>query len=774
MSPIIQMKLINKYSLYSFLFKFSLFGRISSSIMQTSLLQSEQEQKDVTNPQQVTIFKKHENARKRINTTERFKMNHDELNNIMLENAKNIERRNAFIKNNIKINSNETQQARLSDVDLNKDPSNSFYGFSMPITPNAMSNKNRIPIQLSWRNITYKVMTQPPKTKGIGRGGLCAKKQKRVILNNISGDMENGKLVAILGPSGSGKTTLLNVISKRLIKQSDSVLDGSIIINGVDRYELGKSFTNVTGFVQQDDLLFNQQTVYETFMTAARFSNTVHTKEDRHELVESVLKELDLTHIRDTKIGDAEVRGVSGGERKRVNIGTQMIRNPSLLFLDEPTSGLDSYQALKVVETLKKLCENGCTVMTSIHQPRSSIFTLFDDIILLSSGRLIYHGPSGDHALKYFAEKTYVCPPYFNPADFFLDLVSVDTRSVSAESKSRARIDFLINEFAKETQYKSIPVMTDDNTQLLDRSKISNKISVCEQLITLSQRTFRQMLRDKRSFIIRILMNIIFAGFISGVYCQNRGKKDQESIFNREGVLFFMCILQSMGPIINTVQGFCLEKCIVMRERQTRSYSLGMYYINTFISSMPIQIIFPVVFGAILYWIVGLNPSPTRFLWFLLITILQNFSSIGLGFLCGCAAPSVEAATTIAQTLVALMILFSGFFIHTDSLPLCLRWLTNISTIRWSFMAFMINEFEGQTDFKCNNPNIVRCRTEGIHVLKEFGYDDWTKQQSIAIIAILLACFHLLAFIMLKINRIKYMDVSKQAKQEVEMPSINK
>ena len=137
--------------------------------------------------------------------------------------------------------------------------------------------------------------------------------------------------------TGCGKTTLLNVISRRLVKKGDATLDGTIIINGVNRYELGKTFIDLTAFVQQDDVLFNQQTVYETLLTAAQFSSDTKNLKEKENLVESVLKELDLKHTRNTKIGDSQVRGVSGGERKRANIGTQMIRNPSLLFLDEPT-----------------------------------------------------------------------------------------------------------------------------------------------------------------------------------------------------------------------------------------------------------------------------------------------------------------------------------------------------------------------------------------------------------------------------------------------------
>ena len=210
------------------------------------------------------------------------------------------------------------------------------------------------------------------------------------------------------------------------------------------------------------------------------------------------------------------------------------------------------------METLKKLCANGCTIITSIHQPRSSIFTLLDDIIILSGGCLVYHGPSGDDALKYFAEKGYLCPSYFNPADFFLDLVSVDSRSEDAEKTSRARIDFLVQEYRKEFDNKTVKRysfneysqrLIDETVQYKDSQlSKSSKVSKISQLNTLSIRTLRQMIRDRKSFIVRIIMNMIFAVFISGVYSSTKGNYSQESIIDRQGVLFFMCILQSMSP----------------------------------------------------------------------------------------------------------------------------------------------------------------------------------------------------------------------------------
>ena len=156
-----------------------------------------------------------------------------------------------------------------------------------------------------------------------------------------------------------------------------------------------------------------------------------------------------MAKCRHTRIGDAKNRGVSGGERKRTNIGAEMIQDPSVLFLDEPTSGLDSFQALNVVQTLKVLCDRGCTVIMSIHQPRSSIYQLFDQLILLADGKLVYGGPAGKQAVNYFSKLNFKCPDLYNPADYFLDIVSVDNRTQQDEHTSKKRIEFLTKAFDK-------------------------------------------------------------------------------------------------------------------------------------------------------------------------------------------------------------------------------------------------------------------------------------------------------------------------------------
>ena len=239
---------------------------------------------------------------------------------------------------------------------------------------------------------------------------------RKHILRGVSGVATPGTCIAIMGPSGSGKTTLLNALAGRLLSQKGSVLNGEVLVNGVQQNSLNGQFKRISSYVQQDDALLSLQTVRETLTTAAEFrlsrDMTTNQKRDR---VDEIITALGLCDAQHTLIGDARTRGVSGGERKRVSIGVELLQNPSLLFLDEPTSGLDAFQALNVLQKIKAQCRAGTTVIVSIHQPRSSLFALFDHLILLSfGGNVVYDGAAGQAAVDYFRSMGFNCPDMFN------------------------------------------------------------------------------------------------------------------------------------------------------------------------------------------------------------------------------------------------------------------------------------------------------------------------------------------------------------------------
>lgn len=173
--------------------------------------------------------------------------------------------------------------------------------------------------------------------------------------------------------------------------------------------------------------MYTNLTVFETLMYSAklRLPSSVSTAE-KTRIVNEIIMQLGLNGCRNTRIGDRDNRGISGGERKRVSIGIELVTNPQVLFLDEPTSGLDAFNALNVMEIIKKLSvEQGKVVLMTIHQPRTDILELFDKIVLLSSGKTVFFGPLHD-GLLHFSSLGYPLPEKTNPSDFFLDIITPD------------------------------------------------------------------------------------------------------------------------------------------------------------------------------------------------------------------------------------------------------------------------------------------------------------------------------------------------------------
>ncbi|CEJ00122.1 hypothetical protein RMCBS344292_14188 [Rhizopus microsporus] len=210
--------------------------------------------------------------------------------------------------------------------------------------------------------------------------------QGKSILSNLSGFVEPGQMLAVMGPSGAGKSSLLDILAR---KHKRGVASGNILLNGTSPNM--RQFRRLTGFVDQDDSLMGTLTVRETLTYAAMMrlprSLPLHAKLKR---VEEVIQELGISKIADSKIGMPGKRGISGGEKRRVSIGKELVTGPSLLFLDEPTSGLDAYNAGVVMDCLQRLAHEGKrTIIVTIHQPRSNIYKMFDSLMLLSAGQLV-------------------------------------------------------------------------------------------------------------------------------------------------------------------------------------------------------------------------------------------------------------------------------------------------------------------------------------------------------------------------------------------------
>lgn len=328
-------------------------------------------------------------------------------------------------------------------------------------------------ITLKWQDVSANVLNKW-KDQSLSRRAWARMGPKRKegstepprmkqILHNISGEVCPGELLAMMGPSGSGKTTLLSILgarSARIIKTS-----GAVTCNGCP---LSKPFRRRVGYVLQDDLLFENLTVYETLRFAALLRLPRDMAEgDKLVRVEAIIRVLGLQKCRDTLIGGYLRRGISGGERKRTSIGHELLTNPSVLLLDEPTSGLDSTTAMHLMTTLRQLATGGRAIATTIHQPSSRLYQQLDRLLLLAEGHAMYYG-SSNRAMEWFSQLGFPMPFVMSVADYVLDLATGEVvgNGPAVELKGPPAIKALYKSF--ERYQRTHPAGFDNNQPLHD------------------------------------------------------------------------------------------------------------------------------------------------------------------------------------------------------------------------------------------------------------------------------------------------------------------
>lgn len=228
-----------------------------------------------------------------------------------------------------------------------------------------------------------------------------------------------GRVAAVMGPSGAGKTTFLSAIAG---KATGCETTGMILING--KIEPLRAYKKIIGFVPQDDIVHGNLTVQENLWFNARCRLSADMSQaDKVLVVERVIEALGLQAVRDSLVGTVEQRGISGGQRKRVNVGLEMVMEPSVLILDEPTSGLDSASSLLLLRALRREALEGVNISMVVHQPSYTLYKMFDDLILLAKGGLtVYHGPV-KKVEEYFQGLGIVVPDRVNPPDYYIDIL---------------------------------------------------------------------------------------------------------------------------------------------------------------------------------------------------------------------------------------------------------------------------------------------------------------------------------------------------------------
>ncbi|KAJ2997734.1 hypothetical protein HDV02_005204 [Globomyces sp. JEL0801] len=294
------------------------------------------------------------------------------------------------------------------------------------------------PCTISWHKTSYIITTnKKPVPDASGTNPTSAEVEppytgplKQVVLNDTQGMVRPGEVMAIMGGSGAGKTTLLDILAR---KNKSGTVTGDILVN--DEFMDYNHYREIIGYVDQEDTLMDTLTVYETILCSAmlRLPKSMPIAVKKLRVVET-MTELGIIGIANRRIGSSENRGLSGGEKRRVSIACELVTSPSILFLDEPTSGLDTYNAYNVIECLVGLARDyKRSVILTIHQPRSNIYALFDKLVLMSKGHVVYSGPAQQPVIDHFASLGYECPLGFNIADYLVDLTMHAANAVSVE-----------------------------------------------------------------------------------------------------------------------------------------------------------------------------------------------------------------------------------------------------------------------------------------------------------------------------------------------------
>eukprot|EP00164_Ancoracysta_twista_P001279 GFYU01001677.1.p1 GENE.GFYU01001677.1~~GFYU01001677.1.p1 ORF type:complete len:808 (-),score=215.27 GFYU01001677.1:64-2487(-) len=598
-------------------------------------------------------------------------------------------------------------------------------------TINRLENRN--PATLVFDDLRYSVKVQLDK-KDVPT--------TKHVLKGVSGEVKPGEVLCLLGPSGSGKTSLLSILSGRVTQN----VEGTLTINDSKITKASKRFM---GYVLQDDVFFPHLTVRETltFTALLRLPKTL-TKQEKLSRVDDVLDMLNIRKCADTIVGNMFTRGISGGERKRLNIGCELLTNPSLLILDEPTSGLDSSTALTIIKTLNELAKAGRTIITSLHQPSSEMYDNFDKTMLLADGHTVYYGKA-DQATNYFASIGYPCSARYNPADFLISLVTsedlfetepireklieayANTKSPYAlvhRSSSASRMDGRSELDSEEERDLEMSVATSkvdvDMTDSEDHSESTKGYSKWEatwweQVTILGTRCFKQKRGESMTGIVNFQIAAITA-IVSLFWFQV--DRNEAHIEDKVGMLFFVSVFWGFIPMFNALSSFPVEKNVIARERQSGSYRLSAYFVAKSVSEIPIELVYPFAMVTVVYFATGLRLDAGSYFSVVAFLLLGVLTSQSVGLLISTLVMDLKKAMILSGVLMLGMMLAGGWYVDSDNVPVFVSWVRYLSFVSYSFNGLALIEFDNNDEYGCSHSiaasSFTRCPILGTDIIK--------------------------------------------------------
>jgi len=574
--------------------------------------------------------------------------------------------------------------------------------------------------------------------------GLLAKKHavtKRV-LRNVSGVLKPGTITLVLGQPGSGKSSLMKLLSGRFPQDKHVSIEGDVTYNGTSAAELSKRLPQLVSYVPQRDKHYPALTVKETLAFAHAACGGDFPERDASHLVHGtasenaealraaramarhhpdvVTQQLGLETCQNTVVGDAMLRGVSGGERKRVTTGEMAFGNKHVLMLDEISTGLDSAATFDIISTQRSIAKKlRKTVVISLLQPSPEVFALFDDVMLLNAGRLTYHGPR-EAALGYFEGLGFKCPPSRDVADFLLD-IGTDKQFQYEEKLARGGgIPRTPSDFAEAFNRSSIfartlasleepvsPRLVEDmKIHMLRRPQFSQGFWASTLLVM--KRELAVTKRETTALVGRLIMNTIIALLCSSVYYQIDMTDAQVAM----GIMFESTLNLSIGQAAQ-VPTVMAARDVFYKQRGANFFRTASYVLANYVNQAPPILLESVVFGVIVYWMCGFVSSLWSFVVFLVVLCLTNLCLAAFFFFLAAASPNLNVASPISSVAVVYVCVFAGYTITKDQIPDYLIWLYWANPIAWAIRALAVSQYSHSRFQTCVYNGVDYCAQYG-------------------------------------------------------------
>ncbi|KAJ5809614.1 uncharacterized protein N7503_001832 [Penicillium pulvis] len=584
-------------------------------------------------------------------------------------------------------------------------------------------------------------------------------KQPRDLIHDISGDVRQGELVALMGPSGCGKTTLLNVLARRPAT-SGAKVTGETYVNGATVES--SAFGRMTSYVEQEDALIGSMTVRETLKFAADLSlPSSVSKRQRMERIRTLLEAFGIQKQADSLIGTPIRKGISGGQKRRVSVASQLITCPKILFLDEPTSGLDSTASYEVISYVKELArESNIIIIASIHQPSTTTFQLFDKLLLLSGGRTCFFGPVlniGD----YFRDIGHPIPGNTNPAEFLLDIVSSDFSALTDDAD--VRVQQIQSAWKESSEIQAVTQKISERSHMEEKGLAVGgddlaRAGVFKIIMTLLHRSFIKSYRDVVAYGIRIVMYLGLAIMMGTVWLRLHPSQDYIQPFIN--AIFFGSAFMSFMAVAY-VPAFLEDRANFAKERANGLYGATPFMISNFLIGLPFLFLIAILFSIISYWLSNFQPTAVAFFTWVMWLFLDLLAAESLVVFVSAIFPNFVIALALVAFANGLWMSVGGFLVTPTILNPFWKYVFHyIDYQAYVFQGMMVNEFSERI-YSCGDgcqclydtDLASQCQIRGSAVLETYGYATGRTGKWVGILIGIIAVYRLFGWIALQVRK---------------------